>query len=464
MPRLEIPVGRREAKAKSPFVSSQGAVNCFAERDPEPAIPDALYGGPGLDEFAEIGQGPIRGVYTFGDQVLAVAGDQLYTVDANGAGTARGVITGYDPVVISDNGFQAAIVADAITYIWDGTTRSQITDPDFRVASSVDFIDQYLAFTAKGPGGLYFLSDLADTTSFDALQVATAESKPDDLVRLMVDSGELLLFGTETVEGRYNAGTSPFPLAKTQTNLAYGLAGRDAIARIDNTVAWLAHDFTIRTLRGGSPLAVADPAITAAIQGWTNPGLARAFTISARGHEWFVLRHAQGCLVWDATTGLWARRESHLSPTWRVACAARAFNSEILGDANQGKLWRLNPDTHAEGSDPLVRTLVSHTLGPGGAPFTLNSLEVEMEVGVGLPFGQGSDPKIGLELSRDGGRSYGARMLRSMGKMGKRNHRVVWQGPFGDFLPHGGVIKLSCSDPVPFVITKAWADLTVNRP
>lgn len=463
MPVLEIPIGRREAKAKSPFVSSQSAINCFAERDPEPGIPDSIYGGPGLTEFADCGAMPIRGAYTFGDSVLAVSGDTLYTIDENGDETARGAITGYDPVIISDNGTHAAIVADAITYLWDGTTLSAITDPDFRVASSVDFLDQYLAFSERD-ASRYFLSDLASASSYDALQVATAEYKPDRLLRVFADGGELLLFGTKTVEGRYNAGSSPFPLQKTQTRLDYGLAGRDAVARIDNTVAWLAPDGTLRTLRSDSPIAVADPSITTAIQGWTNPGSARAFSFSIRGHEWLALRHAQGCYLWDATTGLWSRRQSHNSDTWRVACGTRAFGHELFGDAESGKIWRLNPDSHAEGSDPLVRSLVSRTLGPGGAPFTLNKVEIEMEVGVGLATGQGSNPQVWLELSHDGGRTYGSRMLRSMGAMGNRNLRVAWNGPFGDFLPHGGVIKLSCSDPVPFVVTRAWADITVNRP
>ena len=71
---------------------------------------------------------------------------------------------------------------------------------------------------------------------------------------------------------------------------------------------------------------------------------------------------------------------------------------------------------------------------------------------------------IELKISRDGGRTFGARMERSLGLMGKRQTQVVWQGPFGDFPKEGGVIKWGVSDPVRFVAKKAWAEFTPNRP
>lgn len=462
--RVEIPVGRREAVSKSPFVSSQSAINCFVERDPEPGVPDSIHGGPGLVEFADIGDGDIRGTHLFNGALLAVAGDSLYSVDANGAETSIGPIAGYDPVVISDNGAQAAIVSDSTSYLWDGATLSAINDPDFRRASSVDFISQVLLFSEHN-SGRYFTSELADGSSYNALDIATAETRPDKLVRVLVSANEALLFGELGVEGLYFSGKpTGVPLSPTQTNLEYGLAGRDAVCKIDNTVAWLAHDMTIRTLRDGSPLAIADPAITSMIQGWTDPGSARAFAFSIRGHEWMAIRHSQGCVLWDATTQLWHRRESHGSPTWRVANSIRAYGHVLLGDASVGKLWRLDPDAQDEGGEPMVRTLVSRTLGPAGLPFTLEAIELEAESGVGLATGQGSDPKIWMQLSRDGGRTYGTRLERSMGTMGNRNVRVCWSGPFGDFPPHGGVIKFACSDPVRLTITKAWAEITPARP
>lgn len=460
--RVEIPVGRRTATAKSPFVSSQDLVNCFLERDPEPGIPDSIYGGPGLTQFGSAGSGPIRGMHMFGGALCVVSGETLYTMTSDGVPTSRGTISGSDPTVIDDNGIHTAIVSDNKTYLWNNSSLEQITDEDFRVASSVAFLRQVLIFSARN-SGVFFTSELADAVNYDGLDVATAETKPDKIVRITVNNDEAFMFGELGAEGWYFSGAATgIPLSPTQTSLEYGLIGRDAICSIDNSLAWIDHEQTVRMLRGNSPVVISDPSIASIIQSWPKPEVTRAFSFSIRGHEWMALRNPKGCLLWDATTGLWHRRQSHGLDTWRVGCSVRAFGKVLVGDAINGTIWQVDPDAHAEGSEPLVRELVSHTLGPSGQPFTLERLEVEVETGVGLASGQGSDPQIWAQFSRDGGRTYGTRMLRSLGASGNRNLRVVWNGPFGDFPPHGGVIKLGVSDPVRLVVTKAHAEITAN--
>jgi hypothetical protein len=41
-----------------------------------------------------------------------------------------------------------------------------------------------------------------------------------------------------------------------------------------------------------------------------------------------------------------------------------------------------------------------------------------MEVGNGLATGQGSNPQIGLEVSRDNGKTWGAQMWKAIGAIG----------------------------------------------
>jgi hypothetical protein len=461
--RIEIPLGMRQEKARSKFVSSQSLVNCAVEQLPDSGM--SIYGGPGLDEFAEVGDGPIRGTDHFNETLLAVSGNMLYSVDENGTETEIGPIPGYDPVIIANNGTQAVIQSDATSYVLnsDLTTLSPLNDTDFQRSTSVAFLKQVIISTVFGTSR-FQTSNLANASSYDALDIATAEAKPDNLRRVIVSGQEALMMGLRSVEGYYFSGKADgVPLSPTQTYLEYGLAGRMAVTGIDNTIAWLSHLLDVRTLRDQSPLAIADPAITSMIQGWTNPDTAKAFTFAVGGHEWMAIHHAQGCAIWDATTRLWSMRQSQNSNTWKVDSSTWCYNKNIMGDRSEGKLWALNPNTHKEGSDALIRSIVTRTLGPGGSPFTLEAVELECEVGVGLASGQGSDPKVWMQLSRDSGETWGARMERSIGAMGNRNLRVIWGGPFGDFLPHGGVIRFGCSDPVRFVATKAFAEITVNQ-
>jgi hypothetical protein len=73
-----------------------------------------------------------------------------------------------------------------------------------------------------------------------------------------------------------------------------------------------------------------------------------------------------------------------------------------------------------------------------------------METGVGLQSGQGSNPQIMLQVSRDYGRTFGNERWTSIGAVGQYiGPRPTWRriGAGRDF-----VFKWKMTDPVPFVI------------
>jgi hypothetical protein len=76
----------------------------------------------------------------------------------------------------------------------------------------------------------------------------------------------------------------------------------------------------------------------------------------------------------------------------------------------------------------------------------VNCLRLDVEVGVGLATGQGSDPQISLSVSRDNGKTWGAEMWKPLGKAGEYATRVEWRrlGSCRQFTP-----KIRVSDPVP---------------
>lgn len=467
MGRVPIPIARRTGEAKSKFISAQRMCNAWLEQDPESGE-FAVYSAPGLSLLCDTGVTfPVRGLHPFGSVMLAVIGPYLFTVSSMGVATNQGGIDGTDPVIMSDNGSQAVITVPGLdTYVWDGSTLTPISDPDFQVASSVDFLDQYLVFT-KSNSGAFFLSALADATDYDALDIASAESRPDNLVRVLVQNREALLFGTDTLEGWSDVGDADFPFVRDQTYAEVGLLGVYAAALIDNSVAWLANDKTVRIMRAGSPQIISDPLIAAEIESWADASLTMMHTFTLRGHQILVLRNPDGCLLWDASLPAalaWSSRKSYGSNTWRgwVSCTMTVWGGTIVvGDAETGKIYTLDSNTHDEDGDPLVWELTSRTMGPGGMPFTVDAIEVEIEPGVSLVSGQGSAAKVWLELSRDSGFTYGARLERTLGAIGVRNRRIVWRD-LGQFPPHGGVFRLSGSDPVATALSKGWADIQAD--
>lgn len=460
--RIEIPMGRRVAETKSKYVSTQTLINCFLEVDPE-TNQVVAYGGPGLTSFASLtGQG-VRGLLPFGEGLLAVSGTRFYVVTEAGVAADHGEVLGSDPVTMAENGEEAAICAAPEGFVWDGALLNPITDPDFPEASSVDYIDGYFAWSVKDSGA-YVISDIFSGMDYDSVDIASAERRPDNLRRLIVDGTELLLFGMLSMEAVYNSGNADFPFERTQTFVEYGLAGPDAITRGDNTVYWLTDKYTIRCLRGGTAQEVSDDAINAIIAGWSNKALTRGYTIHFRGHEFVCFRHPDGCILIDTKTNGWMRRQSVNDVTWRVGAAVRvpAWGKTIVGDAVTGELYEIDDDAHDEDGEALIRYIASRTMGVNGNPFTVEGVEIEVEPGTGLTTGQGSDPKVWLEVSRDGGKTFGARLERSIGARGDTRKRITW-GCLGQFPPHGAVIRLGCSDPVSLVVGRAWADVTTDQ-
>jgi hypothetical protein len=76
-----------------------------------------------------------------------------------------------------------------------------------------------------------------------------------------------------------------------------------------------------------------------------------------------------------------------------------------------------------------------------------------MEAGVGKTTGQGSDPIIMLQVSKDGGHTWGNEIWVPFGKIGEYRRRAVWRrlGRSRDW-----VFKFRVTDPVKTVFVAAW--------
>jgi hypothetical protein len=84
------------------------------------------------------------------------------------------------------------------------------------------------------------------------------------------------------------------------------------------------------------------------------------------------------------------------------------------------------------------------------------AFELDLERGIGLATGQGSDPLVMLRLSRDGGHTWGEPLLLEAGRMGDYTRRLLARR-----LGHGRdvVFEITVSDPVAWSIVGAWLEL-----
>ena len=70
--------------------------------------------------------------------------------------------------------------------------------------------------------------------------------------------------------------------------------------------------------------------------------------------------------------------------------------------------------------------------------------------------GQGDDPQVMLQMSNDGGHSYGSENWRGAGKLGEYKKRLIWNrlGASRD-----RVFRIKVTDPVKWVILGAFVEV-----
>jgi len=116
---------------------------------------------------------------------------------------------------------------------------------------------------------------------------------------------------------------------------------------------------------------------------------------------------------------------------------------------------------HTDNGEEIPLEVTSKHLWEDDKYITVNSIQIDMEQGVGTN-GQGENPVINLLVSKDGGFSFYSVGLAEIGKTGETNptlYRCIWRslGSARDW-----VFRIRITDPVKRVITGASADIKVS--
>lgn len=459
--------------ARSMAFDSQRCVNLYPEMSqsgPGPSKSVAmLIGTPGLALWATLAGGPVRGLLRFSAaQAIAVVGGNVYSVTTAGVGTLLGTIgSGVGVVSMASNGI-LVMIADG-TGLWAVNVADSTVAALAYAADDVDFIDGYFVFNESG-SGRYRITGLYSTV-IDPLKFGTAEGSPDPLVGLIVDHREVWLFGRDTTEVAFNSGNADFPLERIQgAFIEYGCAAVRSIAKMDSSIFWLgANDRghgTVQRADGYQPKRISTHALEFAIASYIRIDDAIAYTYQQEGHSFYVLTFPSGNATWvyDASTGLWHERawrnpvDASLN-RHRAQCHMAFAGENLVGDWETGKIYRLDLDTYTDNGDPLPRIRACPHLSADLKWQFFNSLQVDMEAGVGLTTGQGSDPQAMLQWSDDGGSTWSNEMWAAIGKIGERRTRVRWRR-LGKSRGRG--FRVTVTDPVKVIMIGASADVSVG--
>ena len=470
---MKTPILGSTYVARSVNAADARMVNLFPEVVPEGGKePAFLQRCPGLLNLATIGSGPIRGLWTFSSDnstAFVVSGNELYKINTSYTATLLGSIPGTGPVSMADNGTQLFIACNGPSYIYNNSTGEfgQIVDPDFPGAVSVGYIDGYFVFNEPNSQRIW-VTQLLDGTSIDPLDFASAEGSPDGVVGLIVDHREVWVYGTSTVEVWYDAGTPDFPLQRIQGAFnEIGCISAYTIAKMDNGLFWLGADARgqgiVYRANGYTGQRISTHAVEWQIQQYGNLTDALAYTYQQDGHSFYVLIFPSANTTWvyDVATGAWHERAGWSNGSFtrhRSNCQMAYNNKIIVGDYENGNIYAFDLDTYADNGQiqKWLRSWRALPTGQNNLKRTAqHAMQLDMQSGVGLVTGQGSNPEVMLRWSDDGGHTWSNYRTTSVGKIGEYYYRIWFRRLGMTMKLRDRVYELSMTDPVKTAIMGA---------
>jgi hypothetical protein len=430
-------VGASNQMRGLPF-DAQRTINMYPVFDDTGKESAALYGTPGLSLFASVGNGPIRAMFYSGNgRAFVISGASLMELYSDGTSVLRGSIALSDGnLTIDENALQLVICDGGSLYVLVYSTNAfaKVSDADLPSCGTVTIIDN-TAVVNKNNSGSFYISAAGDCTTWDALDFATAESSPDKLLRVLNAIGQLWLFGDRTTEIWTNTKASSFPFERISGGkIDTGILAPFTALPVDNGVFWVGRDSygsgVVYKAQGFTPQRISTDSIEYVLAQCDDLENMKAWAYQQEGHFFYVLTGGglQTSLVYDIATQLWHERaylnengilEQHLG-----SCHISAFGKNLVGDRTNSNVYSLDLDVYSDNEREIVRERVYTHFSQENQLLRFNSLEIDMETGVGLQTGQGYDPKMLIQISKDKGKTWCGSYEVGIGKAGEYNKTV----------------------------------------
>ena len=375
----DVPFPLLNAPGRQPQAAGGKLINCYPETLPATAgKPYAYWRTAGMRPWGTSPGANYRGALLVGNLIYAVIDNTVYQFPATGgAGVPMtGAIPGTAPVTMARNlkatpdivivaPGDGAFIAPATGVVqYPGTTIGQ--------PNAVCYIASVFIFS-YGDGS----TSASDPSSLNvnALNFATAESKPDTLFRpVPLGTGQLLLCGSNSIEVWGGENDTGYIFSYSST-INRGIVGPAAIAGQDDGfgkgIFFVGDDFKVSTLNGYTATPISVPDLDLLIEAEPDKSQITVSVYVAQGHGMVVVQGPQWCWEYDTTLQSWHQRQSYLQQYWRGQFPIWAFGTWYCGDLKSGNVFAIDGKTSTEGGLQDVSTLTM-TGAPTGGTFALS--------------------------------------------------------------------------------------------
>ena len=451
-------------------------MNCLVEITDNGRQQAALFGMPGLRQFIDTGSLPIRGIVPKDGTLtfyLAV-GNRVIVSEANQPlRTVATLDTHIGPVWMDDNGVQLFINDGSSPFIYTYQTgvATPITDPDYpRGARGAVFLaGRFWVFVPainSGKDGRCYSSDQQNGLAWDGLNFFTPAARPDGILAIERRGDDLAVIGQKTIEWWSQGpvtlqGALGFIPSSSANSDVGGIAERGA-AIVDQRFLFLGKEKStarIYEANGYQVTAISTPAVEDSLSKVSGLTSAVCCSYTVSGHPLFQITVPGGTKqtavtwVYDLSTKLWSKRGSVNKPYYRGLLTAATLNNVYMTDAFNGKLYVIDPETNSDDGEPSEFEVTSTYLMKDGDSLILHAVWVDCETGIGNAVPPGDDPQAIMQISKDGGRTWGQEHFIPLGKIGDytRQAKLRRLGSAKKF-----AIKFRILEPVPRRVVGAY--------
>jgi hypothetical protein len=389
--------------------------------------------GDGITQLGA-GAGTARGGIVWNDAIYRVLGTSFVREAANGSVTVLGDVGSGGQCYFDYSFDRLAVTSGGRLYYWDGTTLTQVTDPDLGVALCVIWIDGFFMTT---DGEFLVVTELTDPTQVNPLKYGSSEVDPDPVLRLIKLRNEVYALNRNTIEVFDNRGGPVFPFARNEgAQIQKGVVGTDAACVYLDTVAFLGSGRNeapgVHIATNASTQKVSTQEIDTLLLGYTDAQLA-AVQLEARNdrnHQLLYVHLPDRSLVYDAAASALLQQ-----PVWVTLSSAAVgvaqyrakdmlwcYGAWRVANAVTGALGRFVVDVSTHWGGKVAWEFSTPIIYADGSGAIISRLELVALTG-SVAFGV--EPRISTSYSVDGVTWSQPRYI-SAGPLGARAKRLVW--------------------------------------
>lgn len=387
--------------------------------------------------------------------LYGVWGNTLYRINKYGSPIKLGTLNSkINVVTFAENQDQTAtetrgFVCDGTTILqWDlkaedadvASTYTEIASlPDVlgderAIAKYISYNTYRLILTAENAIQWFFTKpNDVEWAGFES-----SESNPDKTVRAISFGGNIWVFSNYSYDIFSYTGSAddPYDVASGATG-KIGCSNGDTLATHGDFMFWMgqgdtSNDAVYMATVGGAISEITTPGIKNIIRKWDYKNYTRGFAFSDRGHTFYVLtsKNDKYTLVYCVETKQWHRRSSSMNGMlnyWDCTNVVNAYGTLYFGTNDSNRLCEFNYDTIQDHNGyPITRYWQSPVIIENLDMFKILELKIDVECGTVKSID--GNPQIFLQISWDGGKTWGERMLRSLGRIGDYTRQVALYG------------------------------------